>query len=237
MNFGPLIFLGLFVTMAISWCGLILTPQRQLGRQSPALIEETGQLYPSDRPGAAHQGQEVYRANGCYYCHTRQVTGNDVGRWGSRITVAQDFLYDDPVMLGRQRVGPDLANIAARNPDIRWHLLHLYNPQITSKGSTMPGYRFLFQQRAMSGGQVSTEALPLTGKDAPPAGFEIIPKAEAYQLVHYLLSQRFDIGLLEAPMPQAKKRSGTNAPPAATASTNNAATNSAQPAPANPPAK
>ena len=38
------------------------------------------------------------------------ATGPDIARgWGRRHSVAEDFLYDDPVQLGSLRIGPDLA--------------------------------------------------------------------------------------------------------------------------------
>jgi len=77
MNHGPLIFLGSFLAMACSWFGLILMPQLQIGRQQSVVLPETGQLYPAPRPGAAAQGAQVYRANGCYYCHSQQVRQSD----------------------------------------------------------------------------------------------------------------------------------------------------------------
>ena len=44
--------------------------------------------------------------------------GPDMARgWGKRRTVAEDFLFDSPVMPGSQRVGPDLANVGLRQPD------------------------------------------------------------------------------------------------------------------------
>ncbi|MBI2926354.1 MAG: cbb3-type cytochrome c oxidase subunit II [Verrucomicrobia bacterium] len=89
MNYGALIFLGVFVTLVSSWCGLVLAPHFQLGRQEPVEIKETGLLYPPARPGLAAQGREVYVANGCAYCHSQQVrqTGTELGvqlkGWGS----------------------------------------------------------------------------------------------------------------------------------------------------------
>ena len=77
MKHGPLIFLGVFFTLATSWCGLIFAPQLQLGSQQPVKLEATGQLYPPARPGLAQQGAEVYRANGCVYCHSQQVRQSD----------------------------------------------------------------------------------------------------------------------------------------------------------------
>lgn len=236
MNFGPLLFLGLLITMSFSWGAFILAPQVQLGQQKPALFEDVGQIYPFDRSGESHQGQEIYRQNGCYYCHTRLVTGNDLPQWGSRITVAQDYLYDQPVMLGRLRVGPDLANVGARNTDIQWHLLHLYNPQITSKGSTMPSYRFLFEERRVKPGQESAQALKIPAPYAPKTGIEVVPKRDAHVLVQYLLSQRHDFPLLEAPLPKGSRPAaavtnavaGSTNPPGVIVT--NASTNQVRPA-------
>ncbi len=203
MKYGPLIFVGIFLTLASSWCGLVLMPQIQLGRQQAVKIEETGEFYPAPRSGLAQQGFEIYRANGCIYCHSQQVRpegfGADILRnWGPRRTVARDYLYDKPVMLGTMRTGPDLANIGLRQPSAEWHLRHLYNPQITSKGSIMPPFRFLFEKRKI-GLRPSPDALKLTGEFAPEPGYEIVPKPEATALVQYLLSLKAD-----APLPEAK---------------------------------
>lgn len=203
MNYGPLIFLGVFLTLASSWCGLVLIPQLQFGQLQSVKIEETGELYPPARSGTAQQGREIYRANGCIYCHSQQVRrpgfGADTERnWGQRQTVAQDYLRDKPVMLGTMRTGPDLANIGVRNASLSWHLLHLYNPQITSPGSIMPPFRFLFTLRQNS--HISdVDALVLTGTNAPPAGYVIIPKPEAAALADYLLSLK-----ASAPLPFTK---------------------------------
>ena len=89
--------------------------------------------------------------------------GPDLARgWGKRRTVAEDFLFDSPVMPGSQRVGPDLANVGVRQPDANWHLLHLYAPRLQVKGSTMPPYRFLFEKRRIRL-QPSPEALAAPG--------------------------------------------------------------------------
>ena len=73
------------------------------------------------------------------------ATGADISRgWGVRRSVAADFLYDSPVQLGAQRIGPDLADVGARLGNADWQLLHLYAPQSVVKNSAMPPFRFLF---------------------------------------------------------------------------------------------
>jgi len=240
MNPGPLLFLAAFFTMATSWLGFVLVPQLQIGRQQQVELSDTGQLYPSMRPGMARQGEQIYRANGCFYCHTRQVRpkgfGTDVERgWGARPgevqSVNADYLYDRPVMLGTQRVGPDLANIGLRQPDAMSLLKHLYNPRLITPNSVMPPYRFLFEKRPLKLGELpAPDALPL-GNELP-AGYEVVPTDDALALVAYLLSQHSEAILFETPPPPTNKvaaAASTNAPattPAAALATNSPATNS-----------
>jgi len=252
MNFGPLIFLGIFFTMSLSWLGLVLGPNLQLGSQQPETNEKTGQLYPQARAGMAVQGAQVYRANGCFYCHSQQVapqnSGYDFARgWGERRTVAADYLFDSPVMAGSQRIGPDLANIGLRQPDANQLLLHLYNPKITmlnGKKSNMPSFPYLFEERKI-GSSPSSDALKFPASFEPKAGYEIVPKPAAQQLVSYLRSLRSDtppmvlideksISLLPSLTPSTNKVETTNAP-AANATNAPASTNAA--AATNSPAK
>jgi hypothetical protein len=125
--------------------------------------------------------------------------GPDISRgWGKRRTIAEDFLYDSPVMPGSQRIGPDLANVGARLPDANWHLMHLYNPRIVPD-SPMPPYRFLFEKRRIER-VPSPDALPLSGDLAPEKGYEIVPKQAARALVAYLTSLHASVPLFETPL-------------------------------------
>jgi cytochrome c oxidase cbb3-type subunit 2 len=215
MNAGPLLFLATFFAMSVSWLGFVLVPQLQIGRQ-PQVVAADGQPYPPMRPGLARQGEQVYRANGCFYCHTEQVRprgwGSDVERgWGGRPgevqSVDEDYLYDQPAMLGSQRVGPDLANIGNRQTNATLLLLHIYNPQLTLPKSVMPSYRYLFERRTLKPGQPrAADALPLGDKIT--ADEEVVPTEQARQLAAYLLSLHSDPIIFETPPPP------TNAPAA-----------------------
>jgi cbb3-type cytochrome oxidase cytochrome c subunit len=327
MSYGPLLFLAAFFALASSWCGFVLTPQLQIGRlQQTNTLGSVSRTYPVARPGLAGQGLQVYRANGCQYCHSQQVgqtgtaleitltdagtnqastitallsllegsddhpsaftplpplasgesnvvaaalrsglpksflrtsnpsaanaavktlndtsakaqswvvpTGPDISRgWGKRRTVAEDYLFDLPVMPGSQRVGPDLADVGTRLPDMKWHLLHLYAPQVQVKGSIMPPYPFLFEKRRI-GRHPSPGALVLTGDLAPPPGYEVVPTQAAVALAAYLTSLHADAPLFVAPLTvaSAPAAKGTNSAPASGATATNAA-------PANTPAK
>jgi len=202
MNRAPLIFLGVFCTLAFSWAGIVLTNQLSYGGLTPYQDELEGVAYPVATPGIAQRGALVYQDLGCVYCHTQQVRragfGADIERgWGERQSVARDYIREKTVMLGTMRTGPDLRNIGARQADANWHLLHLYDPQITSRGSTMPPYRFLFEKREIIG-EASPDALtlPATYSDGaslpadslPTEGCEIVPTERAQSLVAYLIN-------------------------------------------------
>lgn len=195
MNRAPIIFLGVFFALAFSWTGIVLTNQISYGNLTPYYSTAEGQVYPEDTPGIAARGKLVYEDLGCMYCHTQQVRrpgyGADIERgWGERQSVARDYVKEKKVLLGTMRTGPDLRNIGARQADPTWHFLHLYDPQITSAGSNMPPYRFLFEARKVVG-QPSPDAisLPETYEGAKiPEGFELVPTDRAKSLVAYLIS-------------------------------------------------
>src|SRR4029077_11707149 len=78
-----------------------------------------------------------------------------------------------------------------------WHYRHLYSPRSVMPESIMPAYRFLYDKRPITG-QPSADALKLTGKDAPPEGWEIVPTYDAQCLVAFLISSNQSHPLNEA---------------------------------------
>jgi cbb3-type cytochrome oxidase cytochrome c subunit len=154
--------------------------------------------------------------------------GPDIARgWGARRTVAEDFLFDYPVMPGSQRVGPDLANVGIRLPDAKWHLRHLYAPRTEVKDSIMPPYRFLFEKRRIEH-DPSPDALALPAGLAAEPGYEIVPKPDAIALVAYLQSLQASQPLFDAPLSVAEpvtSATSTNAASSQAGETNAPATN------------
>ena len=264
------LFLGLFGTFAFSWIGLTVIPNVQIGALNPQSDEEGTDIYPAPKSGMAQQGRLVYAANGCIYCHSQQVRPDyasaDIDRkWGVRRSAPRDYLFDRPVLLGQERLGPDLANVGKRgspeeekpaaapgpnapaasqapptgnagaqkppaagappqpanvpakpagaaaqpvaapapsppatpNPNgipplysEAWHHRHLYSPRSMTPDnvdSTMPAYKFLYSKQRIEG-ERSADALQLTGSEAPPPGWEIVPSYDAKCLVAYLMS-------------------------------------------------
>jgi len=313
------LFLGIFGTFAFSWVGLTVIPNWQIGHLNPQSDEEGTDIYPMPQSGMVTRGARVYAANGCNYCHSEQVraeyAGADIERkWGDRRSAPRDFIFERPVLLGKMRMGQDLANVGARAPkeeespsptgsaspapqgvavssgavasvkaaspppsagspspgssvaatapgaspgsqpkapgspaaaaspssplaggtvaagpstgvalpsppaaaktsaaaspatspspsapwpeqtaglppmySAAWHHVHLYSPRSINLDSNMPSYRFLYQARRISDAP-STDGLQLTGSDAPPEGWEIVPTYDAKCLVAYMMA-------------------------------------------------
>lgn len=200
MKNGLAIFLGVFAILGLSWAGLLLAAHKQLGglSQFKDPVDET--LYPQPLSGLADQGRLVYQDLGCVSCHTQQVRregfGGDIERkWGVRGSYARDYIREKTVFIGQSRLGPDLRNVGLRLGDTtsaddydQWFFSLLYAPQVSAAGSNMPAYTFLFDVHPTKGRQPSDQAIHLTGKAAPPAGFEVVPTARARALVAYLKS-------------------------------------------------
>ncbi|PYL47726.1 MAG: hypothetical protein DMF40_07330, partial [Verrucomicrobia bacterium] len=129
-GFTPLV-LGLLATLAFSWLGLAYIPDLQIGHLEPQSDEEGTDIYPMPKSGMAERGKRVYVADGCFYCHSQQIRADyaaaDVDlqrwaapsprpRWGDRRSAPRDYIFDRPAMIGRVRLGPDLANIGKAAP-------------------------------------------------------------------------------------------------------------------------
>lgn len=140
------------------------------------------------RSALAEQGRVLYLREGCGYCHTQFVRDLPLDRPYGRATVAEDYADEDPPLPGTQRTGPDLSNVAARQPSDTWHLLHLYNPRTVVPQSVMPGFPWYFEEKAAAApGDV---VVPVPPRFVAGRGQVIVARPEARALVAYLLSLR-----------------------------------------------
>lgn len=67
------IFLAVFIALGGSFGGFVVASIEQLGTETQTTILNSTDIYPTQRPGAATLGLQVYRASGCAACHTTQV--------------------------------------------------------------------------------------------------------------------------------------------------------------------
>ena len=174
-------FLGVLAAFALGWIGIVGVPDLMLTHVKPPadLMRYTAeQLY----------GRRIYIREGCLYCHSQQVRpegfGADQGRFWGRPSVPADYIFDKPHLLGTMRTGPDLFNIASRQPSEEWHFLHLYNPRLLTRGSVMPPYPWLFEEKITAGPGEKALLLP---DSLAPQGRVVVPNSDGKALVSYLL--------------------------------------------------
>ena len=98
-------------------------------------------------------GRDIYVSEGCYNCHSQQIRMMvpEVLRYGSgekdNYSHLGESIYNHPFQWGSKRTGPDLAREGGVRDD-NWHYLHFMDPRQLSKGSNMPSYAFLKEQKA-----------------------------------------------------------------------------------------
>jgi cbb3-type cytochrome c oxidase subunit II len=104
------------------------------------------------------RGREIYKREGCWYCHTQQVRPPEVGIGAVHVkgdigpvSQAGDYVYQSPVFWGTERQGPDLTHVASRKDargtaygaSLDWQIAHLKNPQAFNAGTLMPSFAHL----------------------------------------------------------------------------------------------
>lgn len=89
------------------------------------------------------EGRDIYIRESCVSCHSQMIRPfrSEVERYGE-YSKAGEYVYDHPFLWGSKRTGPDLMRIGGKYSD-NWHFNHMYDPQSTSAGSIMPGYKWL----------------------------------------------------------------------------------------------
>lgn len=184
---------GAMVTLALATSALVVIPYLQLSDLKPAA---------GLKPYTAAQlrGRDQYIKNGCLYCHSQQprdtAQAPDAQRGWGRVSVAADYYYDKPHLLGTMRTGPDLFNIGARQPSADWQLGHLYQPRAYTPGSIMPSYPYLFdvKDKAEQGDRVVN--LP---PGYAPLGKVMVATPEVQDMVAYLLGLDHTYPIIAAP--------------------------------------
>jgi cytochrome c oxidase cbb3-type subunit II len=107
-------------------------------------------------------GRQVYEANGCFYCHSQFIRPQDWNQPGvedsnGRVAQAGDYAYQQTMMLGEHRNGPDLSEEGGVHPD-DWHLAHFFNPRFVNPKSIMPEFSYLWDTDD-TGGLIETPDL------------------------------------------------------------------------------
>ena len=88
-------------------------------------------------------GRDIYIREGCFNCHSQMVRPfrYETERYGE-YSKPGEFVYDHPFLWGSRRIGPDLARIGGKYPDL-WHVRHMEEPRAIVQNSIMPRYPHL----------------------------------------------------------------------------------------------
>lgn len=132
----------------------------------PPMVDKT--LWASENPVHDYteqelRGIEIYKKEGCVYCHTQQIRNlaSDQRRYGWRLVEAPvseswEYVNDKNHFLGTKRTGPDLGRVGGKYSS-EWHWAHFKDPRnmgekfpdrkgIYEKASIMPSFAYLSDQ-------------------------------------------------------------------------------------------
>jgi len=109
-------------------------------------------------------GRDLYIREGCFNCHSQMVRPfrYETERYGE-YSKPGEFVYDHPFLWGSRRIGPDLARIGGKYPDL-WHVRHFDNPPEITARSIMPPYPWLLKNAVdFEGIQGRVDAMAMLG--------------------------------------------------------------------------
>jgi mono/diheme cytochrome c family protein len=125
---APLLFLAVVVATVLVPKFVWNPPQTVIAEPRTALEE---------------RGREVFYTNGCNYCHTQYVRFYDTA--SGDVSQGGDYVYDNPMILGSERTGPDLSYVGRKRSEA-WEIRHWKDPRAMSPLSIMPSFEFLPDQ-------------------------------------------------------------------------------------------
>lgn len=96
-------------------------------------------------------GEDIYKAEGCWYCHTDQTRTliqdtvlNGSESYPAPPSSANEYVYQNTTFPGTRRIGPDLSRVGVKRPSRDWHKAHFWAPKTASAGTIMPAFRHFF---------------------------------------------------------------------------------------------
>jgi len=93
-------------------------------------------------------GRHVYIKNSCNACHSQLIRPfkAETDRYG-HYSLSGEYAYDRPFLWGSKRTGPDLMRVGNYRTT-EWHENHMKNPKALVPSTIMPGYPWMFTNKA-----------------------------------------------------------------------------------------
>jgi cbb3-type cytochrome oxidase cytochrome c subunit len=88
------------------------------------------------------RGMQVYRNEGCWYCHTQYLRSSAADAELGRPLDPDAYLAASPLMLGHERIGPDLTQ-GLRFANAEALVAYLGKPGSEGYRTSMPSYAYL----------------------------------------------------------------------------------------------
>jgi cytochrome c oxidase cbb3-type subunit II len=103
------------------------------------------------RQSLIEMGEDIYRIEGCWYCHTDQTRTlvqdtvlNGSAEFPAPPSSANEYVFQRVTFPGTRRIGPDLSRVGIKRPNRDWHLSHFWSPRTQSVGTIMPSFKHFF---------------------------------------------------------------------------------------------
>ena len=147
------------------------------------------------------EGRDIYIAEGCHVCHSQMVRPmvDEIERYGEYSKPGED-VYEYPFLWGSKRTGPDLARVGGKY-NHEWHAQHFLDPELTSPGTIMPAYPWLFEKEldlsrtSRKLAAMQTLGVPYTDEEVENAAE--LAQAQAAQVAQELGIQNADFAGLD----------------------------------------
>ena len=122
------------------------------GRAIEGIEELTkGRMHFISRKDLIELGEDIYRVEGCWYCHTDQTRTlvqdtvlNGAADYPAPPSSANEYIYGRVTFPGTRRIGPDLSRVGIKRPHRDWHMAHFWAPKTQSRGTIMPSFKHFF---------------------------------------------------------------------------------------------
>jgi cytochrome c oxidase cbb3-type subunit 2 len=105
--------------------------------------ESTLRAEPRELSSQEKHGMKVFKAEGCWYCHTSYVRETAADKSLGKPLDAKAYAGMSPSMLGAERDGPDLTYLDTRFASAADLVAYLRDPSSAGDRTSMPSYGYL----------------------------------------------------------------------------------------------